>query len=350
MKISPLLKSLLLIILIFITACSIIYFKSISICSIQQKIQSPLPQQKCIRITRHDNDGKTRFIPAHFGIATPIITVTSKQDEALYKELVRNQKWGIFWAIHGILVSGEATIDDFIIDWGVNFGFVSIMAARLGFQVAGVEAHPVTFRTLARNLRINCVSDKVKVVNIGVSDSSGVAYISNAPLSGANSIDPITQKRGTEWLSGFTKKDQVQIKKDIWTNIIETYEDFQKIDMRRCALLLKIDIEGSEISAIRGARKYLEMYPPSYIAFESNSNNYADKGIELFQLVSNMNYDLFFVGRVDGGLKESPMSTWLAWRDRPVGDIVAFLEAGFMGDIVAVRKQKSCMSNKFLWH
>ncbi len=50
---------------------------------------------------------------------------------------------------------------------GVNFGFISIMAAKLGFFVAGVEAHPLTFRQLQFNFQINCLStQRVHVLNM----------------------------------------------------------------------------------------------------------------------------------------------------------------------------------------
>jgi FkbM family methyltransferase len=284
------------------------------------------------------------FTPFCFGPSAPALTVRTTNDEALYAKAVKEHAWGVFWAIQHILLHANASAghSNVVLDWGVNFGFLSIMAAKLGFTVIGVEAHPWTFRQMQHNLFLNCVQHSVHVFNVGLGKANGTVLMSNSLVSGANSISELARKRASEIFDGFHDKESFPIAVRTWDDLVTQTK--HRLPWGRRAYLLKIDIEGSEVNGLKGARSYLQAYPPHYIAFENNWNAFVDHGLELVTMVRDMGYALYHVGLVDAGLGEGTfpkLTDWANFHTRPFAkDIPSFFasQTYFTGDLIGVHR------------
>jgi FkbM family methyltransferase len=133
------------------------------------------------------------------------------------------------------------------IDIGANIGAFSIYAAAIGAKkIYAIEPEPNNLEALKANISLNVLSDKIEVLDIGVSDFNGTALITNE--GGGSSI---FEGKGTEidivTLDNLFKMHQID------------YADF-----------IKIDTEGSEVATILGASKET-MQKCGYLAIEFDS-------------------------------------------------------------------------------
>lgn len=127
---------------------------------------------------------------------------------------------------------------DVFVDVGANIGYYALLGSRLvgpRGAVVAVEASPSLFRRLASNVRRNRASN-VRLVNVAVSERKGSANVFLAPEEnlGATSIF-----RGRD----FT--DEGRIRANALTEVLSGEEVAR-------ARVIKIDVEGAEVLAVRG--------------------------------------------------------------------------------------------------
>jgi hypothetical protein len=60
------------------------------------------------------------------------------------------------------------------------------------------------------------------------------------------------------------------------------HNHFQRLDLRRRAFLLRIDLTGHALDALNGARNYFKHYPPRFISLQLSMINI---NLELLTLV-----------------------------------------------------------------
>jgi FkbM family methyltransferase len=139
---------------------------------------------------------------------------------------------------------------DLFVDIGANVGAYTILASgEIGAETIAVEPVPSTFRNLASNIVINKMQERVKALNIGLSSTDGIL-------------------RFTELL------DTV--------NHVATAEDVNTIEVpvstldtilgTKCAVLLKIDVEGFESEVLKGAKNTLANTDLKAIIIELNGS------------------------------------------------------------------------------
>ncbi len=136
-----------------------------------------------------------------------------------------------------------------VLDLGAHVGSVSLAASALGFEVAAVEASPRNAALLESSVRRNGFS-KTRIVRAAVSDRSGTLDFDafgpygHVAQNGAGSrtikVPALTGEQLLESLG--------------WDRV-----DF-----------IKLDIEGSEVAAIRGLRRRLALDDAPPIYYESN--------------------------------------------------------------------------------
>jgi FkbM family methyltransferase len=131
-------------------------------------------------------------------------------------------------------------------DVGAHVGLFSLLAARQGARVLALEPNPATAEILRENLRLNGFSDaQVRSVAAGERDGVGVLEVPEI-YDGRASIVP-------GWASGAEGTPFRRIEVPIRTIDQEfSGSGFDRIDW------LLIDVEGSELQALRGARKTLD--------------------------------------------------------------------------------------------
>jgi FkbM family methyltransferase len=143
--------------------------------------------------------------------------------------------------------------DGVIIDVGANLGWV---AAGFGWivpdgRVVAVEASPATYANLSRTIGRSGL-ENVTLVNTAVSDKPGTLEFFEC-----------------EWFSAGSFVKESTIAADVHVGAVTvpaitidelvTQQGLERVD------LIKIDIEGHELPALRGARATLERFRPSAI-------------------------------------------------------------------------------------
>ena len=154
-----------------------------------------------------------------------------------------------------LMDSLELADDDVVIDIGANIGWYSLLAARLAgdkhVTVIGFEPDPVNFSLLEQNVAGNGAAT-VRCERLALADTNGAATLhqhSNANR-GRHSLLPINAVGSTEIAT--RRLD------DYWTeNGFGT----------RVPRLIKIDIEGFELIALRGAHEVLRRCPLLILEF-----------------------------------------------------------------------------------
>lgn len=134
---------------------------------------------------------------------------------------------------------------NFFLDIGAHIGRYSILMASKFSHVLAIEPSKSNFELLLKNIKLNNLEKKIKVLNIGSSDRRGTKTLFFVPSN--------------EGLSSFKEKDSLKrillkekCKVDKLDNIIKQLRvKPQDID------IIKIDVEGAEIEVLRGARNIL---------------------------------------------------------------------------------------------
>jgi FkbM family methyltransferase len=147
---------------------------------------------------------------------------------------------------------------DTVVDVGANVGAMTIAAAarldRSG-TIFSFEPHPALFKDLAENVRRS--SSRFGGVRFvpkqeALSDANGVAFLSEP--------DGFSSNRGLALLGGSGKAGH-----EVATRRLDDYAS----ELGNVALL-KIDVEGHEESALRGARSLFESRAIRHVIFEES--------------------------------------------------------------------------------
>lgn len=156
-------------------------------------------------------------------------------DEIVIKEI---------WQENVYHVEKNMLKNSIVVDIGANIGSFSIYSALHGATVYAVEPEPHNLQALIKNVELNNMTDKIHIIDCGISDYNGIAIIDNG--GGSSTI-----KDGL---------DGSEIKILSFDSFLEKYS-LQFID------ILKIDIEGSEKELILGASRE-SMNKCKYITME----------------------------------------------------------------------------------
>lgn len=136
------------------------------------------------------------------------------------------------------------------VDVGANVGYYSLKTA-LGntdndVTVVAIEAHPETYSALLKNIRCNDLDtggNAIITVNRAVADKKQDAIMYERHKDG------IKMAGNSSICIAFDKKDSIPVQCDTLDNILA---DYNRVDV------LKMDIEGAEVMALRGASEVLK--------------------------------------------------------------------------------------------
>ena len=128
---------------------------------------------------------------------------------------------------------------------GANIGYYTCLAAHMGITTYAVEPLPSNIRLLEKNIIQNDFEDRVKVLKFAASD-----IVSTAKIYGSH--------HGASLLKGWANSND-QFFQYIDTNTIDNiFYDF----LKSSRTVFLIDVEGHELSALRGAVKVIEEIKP----------------------------------------------------------------------------------------
>ena len=186
------------------------------------------------------------FLPERIYCINGIKAIPRKGSDDFYMFYVPREK--------GLLPHLIMHRDETFVDVGANVGYYSLKIAkeysRIGVTIIAIEAHPGNYKALCKNIGLNdfkCIA----TINKAVSDHKGIAKMYER-------VDPANRIR-SEFYSlsnGFIHElnivrpdgDSLEIECDTLDNILGE----KRVDV------MKIDIEGAEVSALEGATHILK--------------------------------------------------------------------------------------------
>jgi len=169
---------------------------------------------------------------------------------------------------------------DCVIDGGGYIGILALrLAARVGStgQIHCFEADPLNFARLEQHVRLNSLQN-VHCLPMALAERSGhLEMVRPWPENGGgNLID------NGAWVSSIARIRVPSLSLDDWCQ----RESVQRVN------LLKLDLEGYEVRALRGARQLLSRFRPVLFleAHEPNLQNHGDDLAGLERELASLNY------------------------------------------------------------
>ncbi len=163
--------------------------------------------------------------------------------------------------------------DDLFIDVGANVGVYTVLASSVkACRSISIEPVPGTFLHLENNIAINHIGSRVKALNIGVSEKSGVLKFTKNFNSALNHVE--FEDKGSQ--------DVINVEVDSLDHLLEKESPF----------ILKIDVEGFETMVISGAREVLKKESLKAIIIELNglSNKYGFNDLAIHQAIVDQGF------------------------------------------------------------
>ena len=186
----------------------------------------------------------------------------------------------------GRALLGLTAEDVGLLDIGANLGLMCLPFSQAGRPVHAIEANPLNAKLLRESAQLNGFSG-LRVHEFAVSDKSGEVEFHPSGPFGAIAGDHFRPE---------LKRIKVKsIRLDDWTEDIGSN------------IVVKMDIEGSEVNALNGMRRFLARrdYPPLFV----ESNPFCLKWFHatpgtLMQTIGSMGYEIH-VAR---------LTRWFPWR------------------------------------
>lgn len=194
----------------------------------------------------------------------------------------------LFWYGHyekelGDLIKKVVKPGDVFVDIGANIGYFSLLSANYQptAKIISIEPAKTVYEKLKENISVNNFKNIIAINSaVGEISEEKELFISGSDNLGMSSF------MQPENYSG--KKEKVPvIKLDDWFKTCE----LTKID------LVKLDVEGSELAALKGMKDILENYQPLIIV-EINPGTLSLFGLEptdIFTFLYQLNYKGFLI-------------------------------------------------------
>jgi len=151
--------------------------------------------------------------------------------------------------LHLVMQKGET-----FVDVGANVGYYSLKIAKeyssKGVGIVAIEAHPGNYKALSKNIELNdfkCIT----AINKAVSDHKGIVTLYER-VDSKNRIRSEFYSLSNSFIheSNFVRLEGVSL--EIESDTLDNILDGRRVDV------MKIDIEGAEVSALEGASSVLK--------------------------------------------------------------------------------------------
>ena len=173
------------------------------------------------------------------------------------------------------------------LDVGANFGYYSLLAARLGIfdEIHAFEPHPETYKRLLWHIKANNFDGAITPHNIAASD--GIRQMRMRQVKGGNSGK-------LQVLAGADSPDNAPS----GTVVINAAPLDTVLAFRGKNVCVKMDVEGHEMSALDGARELLA-HNDSFLQIEifpMHAERIPAIIARGFSLITYRNRDFYFTG------------------------------------------------------
>jgi FkbM family methyltransferase len=170
-----------------------------------------------------------------------------------------------------ILFEKEVSKSSVVYDIGAHVGFYTLLASELvgeSGKVIAFEPVPRNLNYLKRHLEINRCNN-VKVIEAAVSDKSGISHFNEGPNSSMGHLSE----------DGSLTVNSISIDELVENDKIPTPD------------YIKIDIEGAELLALKGAKSTLSNYNPT-IFLATHSHRVPNVHIDCCNFLASLGYKL----------------------------------------------------------
>ncbi len=174
------------------------------------------------------------------------------------------------------------------LDIGSNMGYCSLLMSKAvgeDGRVFAIEPSERDFLRLVDNVNLNRLSN-VNVYRLAVSDKIGKVNISIAPeeRSALNTLGTSFSNKGIE-------KVQTEEVDSTTLDMFVEEEELDRIDV------IKMDIEGSELKALNGARNTIEQHRPALIVgINENSLKASNASLEeVEKTLKSLRYKMYYL-------------------------------------------------------
>jgi len=193
---------------------------------------------------------------------------------------------------------------EIFVDVGSNFGFYSVLLGKINPRVRSFcfEPVPEIFKSNQQFHQAN-QSSHAEILNLAVSDQEGndVLFL---PAG-----QPVAEIRSGSLNKDFfynQKFSQVEI--PITKVTLDSFEQSRGSEWKEKRMLIKVDVEGHEVQALRGAAGVIQQYQPLIVCeIELIKENIAEIG----KLLSQWNYTAYAISVA--GLVRLSGDDMLAW-------------------------------------
>ena len=177
------------------------------------------------------------------------------------------------------------------IDAGTNLGQYTVLAAQqVGAtgHVHSFEPNPRMFGELQFNVGLNNFQERCILNELALSDSCGMAKLSRYEQGKEVYGSLGTHKREGGEIVGY---DEVEM------TTLDAYIEERSLSH---VDLIKMDIEGAELPALKGTRKLLSRPSPPTIAIEvadENTKGFGYKATDIWDYLESFRYEMFLIDR-----------------------------------------------------
>ncbi len=187
------------------------------------------------------------------------------------------------------VLKNHLAVDDTFIDIGANIGLFTLFAAKRlhSGQVYAFEPASVLFKRLSTNVEANGFQ-QVHLFRLGLSDRDSEMKI-YFPIESDN--------HGTfndGMASLFSEKEGWRAEEVVCLKTLDSFvqqQQLQRIDF------VKIDIEGAELMALRGAKETLKTFRPKILieVNEEACERAGYQGIDILKYLRQFGYNFYFI-------------------------------------------------------
>jgi len=193
--------------------------------------------------------------------------------------------FGCYEPIENYLFSGLIDEDSIVLDVGANIGFYSLTLSNKikSGKVYSFEAVDTTFDKLSKNISNSHKDSVIKALNLGAWNKEEEVTFS---LPDQDNIGAFT--------AGSVDSDKTTtcVAKMITLDSFVEKESLEKVDF------IKMDIEGAELNALKGAHKLLENFRPTILleVCSETCERFNYKVQDLWELLKQYGYKAYKIG------------------------------------------------------
>ena len=193
-------------------------------------------------------------------------------------------------------ITNACSRSELVIDVGGNIGWYTSWLASMGHRVISVEPFglnmPLLMSTVCRNGMENLV-DAFKVALLDEGDEDMCLMSSNKKINNGNAMLVPAWEGRKDFRGERNQVCQERIRSMTLDHLL--FLDPEGAHLSERPLAMKMDIEGSETKALRGAKRLLAEYPPCFIFFEHQPLATRKTGageVEIFQMLEDAGYQI----------------------------------------------------------